>query len=121
MNTGNPAQLRALVGDYESLEPIPNDEKLLGFHHQSDQYGGFLSSPMISDVQDEQIRDELLRHGFEPRDAEHITQAVCNRCNVFLTRDGGIINRRLWLETRFPAFKVKRPSEIEAEDSGCTS
>jgi len=69
---------------------------------------------MISDVQDEAIRSELIAHGLEQRDAENITQAVCNDCDVFLTRDERtIINpQRAWLEQRFPKLKVWLPSEL---------
>jgi hypothetical protein len=41
MNTPNASHLQKLIADYEVLEPIPKDEKLYGFHTQTDQYGGF--------------------------------------------------------------------------------
>jgi len=95
-------------------EPIPKDEKVLGFNSQSDQYGGSISYPLIADCQDETLRRELLEHGLESNDAEHLTQAVCNDCGVFLTRDEAtIINpHRQWLEQRFPNLKIRLPSEL---------
>ena len=117
MNTTKQTQRDYLIVDYQALEPIPKDEKLLGFYMQTDQYGGCITNPMFSDVQDEALREELTRRGLDLRDAEHITQAVCNGCGVFLTRDERtIINpHRAWLETRFPTFKVQQPSELLAE------
>ncbi len=117
MNTTKQTQRDYLIVDYQALEPIPKDEKLLGFHTQADQYGGFITNPLISDVQDERLREELTQHGLKLRDAEHITQAVCNGCDVFLTRDERtIINpHRVWLETRFPTLKVRLPSELLEE------
>jgi hypothetical protein len=48
---------------------------------------GFIGFSLISDVQDEKLRAELMERGLAQRDAEHITQAVCNNSDVFLTRD----------------------------------
>jgi len=113
MKTADKARRDALIIDYKTLQPIPKDEKLLGFHHQSDRYG-FVTYPMISDSQNEPLRDELIQHGLAPTDAEHITQAVSNDCDVFLTRDERtiIIRHREWLEKRFPNLRVRLPSEL---------
>jgi hypothetical protein len=48
---------------------------------------------------------------------KHITQAVCNDCDVLLTRDvkSIITPHREWLEKRFPKLKVRLPSELLAE------
>lgn len=103
-----------LILDCKALQPIPKDEKLLGFSHQSDPYRGFTTSPLIADCQDETLRSELIDHGLDPRDAEHLTQAVCNDCAVFLTRDEATIigPHRQWLEQRFPNLKIRLPSEL---------
>jgi hypothetical protein len=107
-------QRDSLILDYNALEPIPKDEKFLGSNSVSDQYGGSISNPLVADCQDETLRRELLGHGLEPKDAEHLTQAVCNDCGVFLTRDEAtIINpHRQWLEQRFPSLKIRLPSEL---------
>jgi hypothetical protein len=57
-----------------------------------------------------------MRHGLEQRDAEHITQAVCDNCDVFLTgdEDSIITPYRHWLELRFPSLKICSPSELVA-------
>ena len=116
MNTKDASKRDQLIAEQAALKPLPKDEKLLGFHTTSDQRGGFVCFPMIADVQDETIRTELIARGLKQRDAEHITQAVCNDCDVFLTRDERtIINpHRAWLEQRFPKLKVRLPSELLA-------
>ena len=104
------------LAEHAALKPILKDEKLLGFNATSGPYGGFTCHPIIADVQDETIRNELIARGLKPRDAEHITQAVCNNVDVFLTRDEKTITRghRAWLEQRFPKLKVWLPSELLA-------
>ncbi len=117
MNTPEQNQRNSLIVDFKGLAPIAKDEKVHGFHTQTDQYGGFVSYPLVSDVQDETLCKELIQHGLKPRDAEHITQAVCNGCDVFLTRDERTIIKpyRVWLEARFPTLKVRLPSELLEE------
>lgn len=82
-----------LIIDVNELENVPKDQKLLGFNIQINQYS-CINSPIISDVQDEAIRAELMERGLKQRDAEHITQAICNDCDVFLTRDEDLSSRR---------------------------
>ncbi len=117
METKDQTQRDYLIVNYKSLEPIPKDEKVHGFHTQYDQYGGFVAYPLVSDVQDETLRAELMQRGLDRPDAEHITQAICNDCDVFLTRDEKTIIKphREWLETRFPTLKIWRPSELLEE------
>jgi hypothetical protein len=109
--TKDPQDRQKLKGDYESMTPIAKDEKVLGSY--SVPGGG--TNVMVSDVQNETMRDELLQIGLERRDAEHLTQAICNHCDVFLTRDEkSIIRHRTKIEGRFP-IKVRKPSELVAE------
>lgn len=119
MNTIDKGRRGNLLHDYNALEPIPKDERVHGFHTQPDQHGGFVSYPLVSDVQNEVLCEELVRRGLKQRDAEHITQAVCNGFDVFLTRDvRTIIKRhRTWLEARFPTLKIRLPSELLEEFS----
>jgi hypothetical protein len=116
-DTKDLVQRGKLLLDYGSLEQIPNDEKHYASYEQTDQYGGSIANPLVSDVQDESLCRELLQRGLERRDAEHITQALCNSCDVFLTRDEGTIIRphREWLGTRFPNLKIRLPSELLAD------
>ena len=116
--TTDESKRNRLVAEYKEREIISKDERIVGVNIQylSSPYGGFVSFYLLSDVQDEPLRAELIQQRFDQRDAEHIAQAVSNKCDVFLTRDKRtILNRRSWLENRFPAMKVLLPSELLAE------
>ena len=117
MATKDDDRRQRLLDDYEKLEPIPLDEKVLGFYILSDQLGGQSTIPLVSDVQDEHLRDRLMRRGLGARDADHIAQAITNGCGVFLTRDESTIIKphRQWIETEFPNLKVRLPSELLEE------
>jgi hypothetical protein len=116
MKTKDESRRNQLLVEQAACKQIPKDERPLGSQIVTDQYGGFVDSPLVSDVQNEDIRAELITRGLKQTDAEHITQAVCNDCDVFLTRDQDtIINRhREWLHQRFPNLKVWLPSELLA-------
>jgi hypothetical protein len=115
--TKNQVHRNKLRADYESLEKIPNDERLCGFHTNFDQFGGFITNPIISDIQDDNLYRRLRERGLATNDAEHLTQAICNRCDIFLTRDEQTIigPHRGWLESQFPPLKIRLPSELVAE------
>ena len=85
---------------------------------QSDPYGGFVSNPIISDVQDEPLAERLESQGLPKRDAQHLAQAISNNADVFLTRDEPhFINKRETLEKQFK-IKIRRPSELLLEIEG---
>jgi hypothetical protein len=68
--TGNEALRQDLLTDYEALESIANDEKVLGFDTQDDPLRGFITNPLVSDVQDEPLRDQLMQRGLSQRDSD---------------------------------------------------
>ena len=106
----DPDLMAKLRADYEMLDQIALDEKVLGFNNQWDRFGG-ITHPLISDVQDDALREELVQYGFDRPDAEHLTQAASNNCDVFLTRDGGIVRHKEWLLARL-SLRILRPSEL---------
>ncbi len=114
MKTPDETQRDYLIVDYRALEPVPKDERFYGSYTLSDPYGGRIENPLVSDVQDEALVRELREQGLKNGDPEHIVQAVCNECDVFLTRDIKTIIRphREWLEKRFPGLKIRLPSEL---------
>jgi len=67
-----------------------------------------------SDVQDKKILAELQSFGLKRKYAAHITQAACNDCAVFLTRDRKIIRRR-GPKIKILKIKILRPSELVAQ------
>jgi hypothetical protein len=125
--TKNATLRERLKADFDALEGILNDEKLIGFNTVYDQYGGFTTNPLIEDIQDATIFNEIYQEikqrvsratDFQMRrDAEHLTQAICNECDVFLTRDHKTIigPMRDWLEVRYPRLRIRLPSELLAE------
>jgi len=113
-STKDESKRNKLLAEHQERESIQKDEKVVDYNAQSDIYGGFTGFFLISDVQDEALRSELISSGLTQRDAEHISQTVSNNCDVFLTRDKKSIIRphRAWLENRFPTLKVRLPSEL---------
>jgi hypothetical protein len=117
MKTPNPVRRQQLVDEAEQRERVQNNERLLGFHAHDMGSRGFISYPLMSDVQDDALCQELEQRGLDRADAQHITQAICNACDIFLTRDRKTIIKphRAWLEARFPCLKIRLPSELVAE------
>ena len=75
--TRNPNQRDNLRRDFLELVPIAKDEKVLGSSNlQTDPFGGFVSNPLVSDVQDEPLAEQLQALGF--------TEA---RCSALCTSD----------------------------------
>jgi hypothetical protein len=111
--TSKPEQRAKLQSDLDALQQIAQDERLLGFNIQSDRFT-FISSPLMSDILDEEIYNELIQRGLTPDDAHHISHAIYNHCDVFLTHDMHSIVKphREWIEERFPTLKVFLPSEL---------
>lgn len=116
LNTTNDEKRAKLRKDFDTLERVSNDEKVFGFHTQYDQLGGFCANPLVGDVQDENLRNKLMKR-LDQKDAEHLTQAICNGCDVFLTRDEKTIitPHRTWIEAEFPPIKVRLPTELVLE------
>jgi hypothetical protein len=69
-NTRDPTQRAVLLKDYNALDAVKLDEKVLGIFSQNDQRGGTtIVVPMVSDVQDETTCCKLQAHGIKHRDA----------------------------------------------------
>lgn len=97
------------------MNRLPLNEKLVRINSMSDARS-CINWPTFSDVQDETICDQLVKRGLTLRDAQHISQAVSNGCNVFLARDEKTIitKHRPWIEENFP-ITVRLPSELLAD------
>ena len=111
-----PVEHRAkLKAGLSELALAENDHKLLGFHTQTDQYGGCITSPLVTDIVDEQLYADLLDAGLKEDDAKHLMYAVHNAFQRFLTCDGGILSRKTVLEKRCPSIRIQKPSELVRE------
>lgn len=117
LNTTNDEKRIKLRKDFDTLECASNDEKVFVFHTQYDQLSGFSANPLVSDVQDGNLRNKLMKRGLDQKDAEHLTQTICNGCDVFLTRDENTIItlHRTWIEVEFSPIKVRLPTELVFE------
>jgi predicted nucleic acid-binding protein len=117
----------ALLRDFLECLPVWADEKVLGFAESSDRYGGHISFPLVSDVQDEALCQQLQQElGLQLADAQHLAQAISNQVDGFLTRDTDFIDEpkhtkprrtehmRALIEKRYP-IKIRRPSELITE------
>jgi hypothetical protein len=79
-------QRQRLRADYENLPALPKDERFYGVESLiTDPYYGNVYNPLVSDVQDEAMLLELKNRGLKQGDAQLITQAVCNDCDIFIT------------------------------------
>jgi hypothetical protein len=110
-------QKDALLRDFLLLVPVAKDEKVLGFDSiQTDPFGGFVTNPLVSDVQDEPLVERLMKElGLPKPDAQHLAQGISNKADVFLTRDEEhFIKQRLTIESQFK-IKVRLPSELLSE------
>ena len=94
-----------------------NDHKVLGFHMQTDQYGGCISYPLVTDVVDEQLHSAFLDAGLKTDDRMHLMYAVHNGYQRFLTCDKGILSRRIDLERLCPSIQIQKPSELVTQMS----
>jgi hypothetical protein len=115
MERAPPHHQAKLKTGLSGLNVSEDDHKLLGFYSLTDQYGGFISNPMFTDIVDEQLYSYLLDCGLKPDDAKHLMYAVHTGHERFLTCDRGILYRRSDLEKRCPSIRVQKPSELVAE------
>jgi hypothetical protein len=119
-NTKTEARRNILTLEAKGLSPAPKQTEFRGSFTQAG-----IASVFISDVPDEKIRIKIMeRCRLKQPDADHLAIAICNGCEVFLTRDGPIHRNREWLEAEYK-LRVLRPSELlrelspPREDFGC--
>ncbi len=106
---------RAISQAYERIPKVEflEDHELLGFATLFDQYGGFVTNPLL---QDQPTARQLWEMGLDRPDAHHLLVAITRACDVFLTCDGGILARGAELHTTF-GLQVLKPSELVRAES----
>src|SRR5882724_4650 len=77
---------------------VTDDHKVLGFHFQQDQFGGFVSYPLLTEIVDEGLFDNLKKEGLKDADARHLMYAICNDCDRFITTDPHFLDRKSGLK-----------------------
>lgn len=127
----SPQHQAGLKSGLSEVDLTRDDHKVLGFHTQTDQYGGCISNPLITDIVDEQLYADILAilvTGLTSRkkkekakdDAKHMMYAVHSGFDYFLTHDKGILSRRAKLEKRCPSIQIRKPSQFVAKyNQGC--
>jgi predicted nucleic acid-binding protein len=104
-----------LEQDRPNIQVVADDHRLLGFHHQQDHLGGFVTCPMITDVVDDALLTTFQTAGLKGADARHLMYAVHNRCDRFVTTDPHFLDRRATLERSCRGLRIVRPSELSIE------
>ncbi|MDP2682053.1 MAG: hypothetical protein Q8P28_04480 [Deltaproteobacteria bacterium] len=94
---------------------VEDDHKVLGFHTQTDQYGGCITNPLVTDIVNDKLYSDLLASGLKDDDAKHLMYAVHNGYQRFLTCDGGILSRKTTLGKICPLIRIQKPSELIKE------
>ena len=99
----DPLDRVALEEGRSEVPVVRDDHRVLnlgpGFAHSQDYLGGFIANPIVTDIVDEQLFNDLKSAGLKPPDARHLMYAVTNRCQAFVTLDGHFLKRRRELES----------------------
>lgn len=112
--TRNKELREVLRRHYETFETVANEHKVKTFHNQSDQYGGFISYPIMTEILDEEVFFQLCQMGLERMDALHLVMAIFNKAEVFLTADPDFFKLREEIRNRF-SIRVMKPTELVKE------
>jgi hypothetical protein len=99
----------------ELVSVVQADHRLLGFSHLYGPYGTVAASPIITDLVDEQLFNDLRSLGLNEADARHFMYAAANGCERFVTLDSDFLDRKQVLGARRPDLVVVKPSELAAE------
>jgi hypothetical protein len=94
---------------------VQDDHRLLGFHTNTDQFGGFTCCPMITEVVDEELFASFRQAGLKDADARHLMYAVQNKCDRFVTTDPHFTDRRPSLEKLCRGLLIVTPVELMTE------
>jgi hypothetical protein len=113
--TTDPAIRSKLQADRSNVPLVEKQDRLLSFHFQQDQLGGFVTYPLISDIVDEELFANLRKEGLEEADARHLMYAISNGCDRFITTDPHFIDRRERLKALCGSLIIQAPSELAAE------
>lgn len=114
--TTNPIVRAAFEEHAHEVSVVQNDHRLLGFNSVDQGRYGFISSPMVSDIVDEELFAKLIAAGLQDADAKHVMYAVANDCQVFVTLDTkDLLRRRSAVEAICQHLRILKPTELVAE------
>jgi hypothetical protein len=106
----------ALAASADLVSVVQNDHRLLGFANLDYGSRGFISYPLIDDIVDPGLFEQLTKNcGLKDADAKHVMYAVANDCEYFVTLDTrDLLPRRSAIESICPQLKVMTPTEAVA-------
>jgi predicted nucleic acid-binding protein len=117
--TKNPVTRFAFRERWNEVSVVQPDHKLLGFNSVDMGRRGFINSPLITDIVDEEVFTKLKAVGLEDTDAKHVMCAIVGKCDVFVTLDTkDILPRRVAVEAACPEIRIRKPTELLAELEG---
>lgn len=120
--TRNPEVKSALTARSTEVSVVQPDHVLLRFNTVDMGHRGFISSPVLSDIVDENVFKRLLSAGLEETDAKHLMCAIVGKCDVFVTLDTkDILPHRKAVEAACPEIRILKPSELVAEIAASSS
>ncbi len=100
----------------DEVSVVQADHRLLGFSNLDYGNRGFISNPIVTDVVDDVLFDNLKAHGLQDGDAKHLMYAVSNGCQFFVTTDPHFLDRRPTLEIDCSGkIRIVLPSELVAD------
>ena len=106
------ARKEALGAAHNAATLLGDDHAVKGFSSIDLGPAGFVTTPRAEDVPDERIFVELREMGLDVMDARHLTVAIHNRCDYFLTMDKKVLSRRAEIVARYRTIDVMKPSEL---------
>jgi predicted nucleic acid-binding protein len=113
--TRDAARRSQLEAARDLVSVVQADHRVVGFENVAGPFGTIAANPIVSDVVDEALFNDLKTLGLRAPDARHLMYAAANDCDRFVTLDGHFLDRRSLLEARCPSIRVVRPSELAAE------
>jgi hypothetical protein len=94
---------------------VQADHRVLGFDSIEGPLGTVATTPIVTDLVDEELFNDLASLGLQAADARHFMYAASNACVRFVTVDSDFLHRKQALESRVPGLQVVRPSELATE------
>ena len=113
--TRDSAKRETLEQARSDIPVVEKDHEVLGISHQQDQYGGFITSPLVTDIVDSGLFNDLRIQNLDDSDARHLMYAVCNGCDQFVTLDPDFLDKHDCLEATCNGIRIVKPSDLIAE------
>ena len=113
--TRSPETREELRNARPSVQVVSHDHRVLGFNTIDYGHGGFIASPLVTDIVDEALFATLRKLSLKDADARHLMYAASNGCVRFVTTDPDFIKGRQAIHTVCPTIRIVKPSELLGE------